>query len=203
MAPSRCLRKCLGIKLGPDRVHLLHSCCLAFPMSEIAPVLVFRSLFANDLVSVRQYQCRACRGGPAPEEQTQSCDVVFMLRGAFCRYTSQRKYNLVDVNHVAFFSPSEPYQVSHPANFGDDGTVVTLSSSLLHDIIRPLCAEVDDKPDRPFLRQIGPCSDQQSFPLQRRRRPTLCKRGIRPKSRRSKLPLLRAVGSPANPTVDS
>ncbi len=82
------------------------------PMEEVAPVLLFQSLFASGLAAVRKYQCRAFKGGPTDEEQTSSNDVVFLQRGAFCKHTSRRCQQVIDVNQVGFFASGSIHRVS-------------------------------------------------------------------------------------------
>ncbi len=118
--------------------------------------LTFRSLYDSPIISVREYWCRACHGGPAAEEHSGSNDIVFMRHGAFCKHFGRRSVT-VDVNQAVFFSKGSTYRVSHPADCGDRGTVFVASPRVLNDIIRELDPSIDDRPERPFPFVTGPC----------------------------------------------
>ena len=85
-------------------------------------LLTFRSLYGSPIVSVRDYRCRAGRGGPAAEEHSGSNNIVLMRHGAFCKHFGRRSVT-ADVNQAVFFSKGSTYRVSHPADCGDRGTV--------------------------------------------------------------------------------
>ena len=118
--------------------------------------LTFRTLYESPLVRVRDYTCRACRGGPTPEEQSCGNDIVLMRHGAFCKHFGRRSVT-ADVNQAVFFSKGSTYRVSHPADCGDRGTSFVASSRVLCDIIRELDPAVVDRPERPFPFVTGPC----------------------------------------------
>jgi AraC family transcriptional regulator len=117
----------------------------------------FRTLYESCVVSVRDYICGACRGGPAADETSDSNHIVLMRSGAFCKHFGRRGV-VADVNQAAFFSRGSTYRVSHPADCGDRGTVLAASPSVLRDIIRELDQTIDDRPERPFPFVTGPCS---------------------------------------------
>jgi AraC family transcriptional regulator len=83
--------------------------------SEIT--LAYRTLYESPLVSVRDYRCRASRGGPATEEYSDGNHVVLMRHGAFCKHFGRRSVT-ADVNQSVFFSQGSTYRVSHPADCG-------------------------------------------------------------------------------------
>jgi AraC family transcriptional regulator len=107
--------------------------------------LTFHTLFHSALLAVRDYHCRACRGGPAAEEYSGSDDVVLLRRGAFCKHFGRRSVT-ADVNQAVFFSKGSTYRVSHPADDGDRGTVFTPSPRLLHDLRGELAPGREDGP---------------------------------------------------------
>src|SRR5262245_45220162 len=118
--------------------------------------LTFRLLYESPVVSVRDYCCRAGRGGPAGEEQVGSNDIVLMRRGAFCKHLGRRSVT-ADVNQAAVFSRGSVYRVSHPADRGDCGTVFVPAPGTLNDIIREYDPTIDDRPEQPFPFLTGPC----------------------------------------------
>jgi AraC family transcriptional regulator len=119
-------------------------------------LLDFRTLHESCLISVRDYVCRACRGGPAVEEFSDSNHIVLMRTGAFCKHFG-RKRATADVNQAVFFSKGSTYRVSHPGDCGDRGTVLAVSPSVLTDIVRELNPSVDERPEQPFPFVTGPC----------------------------------------------
>jgi AraC family transcriptional regulator len=118
--------------------------------------LTFRSLYHSSIVSIRDYSCRSCKGGPAAEEYSGSNDIVLMRHGAFCKHFGSRSIT-ADVNQVVFFSKGSTYRVSHPVDCGDRGTVLVASPGVLKDIIRELDPSIDDHPEQPFPFVTGPC----------------------------------------------
>jgi AraC-like DNA-binding protein len=120
--------------------------------------LTFRSLHASPIVCVRDYTCRACRGGPAAEEHSSSNDIVLLRHGAFCKHFGRQGIT-ADVNQAVFFSHGSTYRVSHPADCGDRGTVFVPAPRVLGDILRELDPSFDDHPEKPFPFVTGPCED--------------------------------------------
>ena len=64
--------------------------------------LTYRRLYESPLVCVRDYVCRACRGGPAAEEHSYGNHIVLMRRGAFCKHLGRRSVT-ADVNQAVYF----------------------------------------------------------------------------------------------------
>lgn len=118
--------------------------------------LTFHALYESPIVSVRDYRCRACRGGPAAEEYADANSVVLMRHGVFCKHLGRQAIT-ADVNQAVFFSQGSSYRVSHPADCGDRGTVFTPAPHILSDILRELDPAIDDHPERPFSFVTGPC----------------------------------------------
>jgi AraC family transcriptional regulator len=119
-------------------------------------LLTFHALYNSPIVSVRDYQCSACGGGPSAEELSGSNDIVLIRRGAFSKHFGRRSLT-ADVNQTVFFSKGSTYRVSHPSDRGDCGTVFTLAPRVLKDIIRELDPSIDDHPEQPFPFVTGPC----------------------------------------------
>lgn len=119
--------------------------------------LSFRLLYASRVVSVREYCCRAGRGGPASEEHSSGNDIVLMRRGAFTKHFGRRTVT-ADVNQAVFFSKGSTYRVSHPADCGDWGAVFTVESQTLNNMVRELDPAIDEHPERPFPFVTSPCA---------------------------------------------
>lgn len=120
-------------------------------------MLAFRSLYQSAILSVREYVCHACQGGPAGEEQSESNNIVLMRNGAFSKHFGRRAIT-ADVNQVVFFSRGSTYRVSHPSDRGDRGTVLVITPRVLQDIVRELDPSVDERPAQPFPFVTGPCT---------------------------------------------
>ena len=118
--------------------------------------LTFHTLYQSPLLTVRDYRCRAGRGGPAGDEVSTSNNIVLMRHGVFCKHFGRRSAT-ADVNQAVFFCRGSTYRVSHPGDCGDRGTVFEVSPRLLCDIIRELDPAVDERPERPFDFVTGPC----------------------------------------------
>src|SRR5438445_141336 len=118
--------------------------------------VTFRSLFHSPVVDVQEYHCQACRGGPGAEEESDANTLVLMRHGAFCRHFGARRVT-ADVNQAVFFTKGSTYQVSHPVDCGDRGTVFAVPARVLNDIIRELDPSIDERPDQPFPFLSGPC----------------------------------------------
>ena len=123
--------------------------------------LTFHALHESRIVSVRDYRCRACRGGPAAEEHSGANSIVLLRHGAFCKHVGRLSVT-ADVNQAVFFSKDSTYRVSHPTDCGDRGTVFTLSPGVLNDMVRELDPAIDDRPEEPFPFVTGPC-DSSAF----------------------------------------
>jgi AraC-like DNA-binding protein len=125
-------------------------------MSLTETPLTFRPLYDSSVVSVRDYDCRAGRHGPAAEEHSGSNNIVLLRRGAFCKHFGRRGVT-ADVNQAVFFSKGSTYRVSHPADCGDRGTIFVPAPRVLADVLRELDPSSDDRPERPFPFVTGPC----------------------------------------------
>jgi AraC-like DNA-binding protein len=118
-------------------------------------VLTFRSLHTSALVSVRQYRCRAGRGGPAGEEYSGHSSIVITRQGAFCKHFGRRSVT-ADANQAMFFSQGSTYRVSHPADCGDRGTTLEPAPQLLADVLRELDSAAGERPPGSFPFVAGP-----------------------------------------------
>jgi AraC-like DNA-binding protein len=125
-----------------------------FPEDQIA----FKVLYESPLVSVSDYNCRILRGGPQAEEYNNSNSIVLMRHGAFCKHFGKKNVTAT-VNQSVFFAKDSTYQVSHPADCGDRGTIFNLSQRILKDIVRELDPAADDRPDYSFPFVTGPCDN--------------------------------------------
>ena len=81
------------------------------------------TLFESNGFRVGDYSCRpkSCRAGGL--ETAASYDIVFVRCGSFVKHIGSDSF-IADPNHVLFFRPDEPYQVSHP-----NGAVTTVPCS--------------------------------------------------------------------------
>jgi AraC family transcriptional regulator len=120
--------------------------------------ITFHALYHSPIVSVRDYRCRACRGGPEGEEHSGSDHIVLMRHGAFCKHFGRRSVT-ADVNQAVFFSKESTYRVSHPGECGDRGTVFAPGPRVLADILRELHASEDQPHEGGFPFVTGPCED--------------------------------------------
>jgi AraC-like DNA-binding protein len=108
------------------------------------------------MVTVRDYGCRAGRGGPGHEEESTTNNVVLMRHGVFSRHFG-RRHVTADVNQVAFFAKGSTYRVSHSTEHGDRGTVFEVCPRVLGDFLRELDPASADATEPVFPFAAGPC----------------------------------------------
>lgn len=118
--------------------------------------LTFHTLYDSPLVSVRDYDCRAGRGGPAAEEHADSHTIVLLRRGVFCKHVGRQSLT-ADVNQAVFFAKGSTYRVSHPVDCGDRGTVFSPAPAVLTELLREFDPAAADRPGKPFPFVSGPC----------------------------------------------
>ena len=132
----------------------------------MADHLSSRLLFRSDHLSIGEVHCRSPRCGCTPAEQSSRHSLAFVRSGVFVKHIG-REQVVADATRVVFFSPAQPYRVSHPIEGGD--VCVTLAPA--HEWVRealqsldPAAADTDDAaltvPDAP--------ADPQSFLWQSR-----------------------------------
>jgi AraC-like DNA-binding protein len=119
---------------------------VAYPQEDL---LTFCSLYRSPLVSVREYTCRAGRGGPAREEYSGIDNIVLMRHGAFCKHLG-RQVVTAGVNQAMFFAKGSSYRVSHPADCGDRGTTLDPAPEVLREIMSEFDPAAQDRPDCSF-----------------------------------------------------
>ncbi|MEM7581917.1 MAG: helix-turn-helix transcriptional regulator [Acidobacteriota bacterium] len=118
--------------------------------------LTFQTLYDSPHVSVSDFDCRACRGGPAAEEHVDSHQIVLLRHGVYRKHVGRQSLT-ADVNQAVFFNKDSTYRVSHPIDGGDRGTVFTLAPQVLNDMLCELDPAYADQPDPSFPFASGPC----------------------------------------------
>jgi AraC family transcriptional regulator len=121
--------------------------------------ITFRTIYESPIFSVSDYSCRIGRGGPEAEEYSSVNQIVLMRQGVFCRHFGRRSVT-ADVNQAVFFSRDSTYRVSHPADCGDRGTILTPSPGLLKDIIREIDPSIKDHSEWTFPFVTSPCDSR-------------------------------------------
>jgi AraC family transcriptional regulator len=119
-------------------------------------IITYRPLYQSKLVELRDYRCCAHRSGPAGEEFSDINQIVLMRHGAFCKHFGRRQV-AADVNQAVFFAKDSTYRISHPAECGDRGTIFLPAADVLAEMTRQFDPSVEDRPDRPFTFETGPC----------------------------------------------
>ncbi|MGL4465002.1 MAG: helix-turn-helix transcriptional regulator [Planctomycetia bacterium] len=116
----------------------------------------FHTLYESPIVSVRDYNCSARRGGPKAEVPVDGHNIVLLRRGVFCKHVGRRSLT-VDVNQAVFFAEGSTYRVSHPTEFGNRGTIFTPAPPVLNDMLREFDPSSADRTGPPFPFAGGPC----------------------------------------------
>jgi len=125
-------------------------------------------IYRSGVVAIDDVRCRPHSSGCSAEECSAGHEIAFTRAGMFVRHVGSRR-TVVDSNHVLFFSPSEPYCVSHPAG-GDDCTSLRYSPRVVLDACRSIDPAAEDRPDRPFRFTLGPASPESFLHAHRLRR---------------------------------
>ncbi len=123
---------------------------------EHEPQLTFQTIHECPSVTVSDYVCRACRGGPVGEEHVDNHQVVLLRHGVFCKHVGRQTVT-ADVNHAVFFDKETTYRVSHPVDCGDRGTVFTLSPRVLRDMLGEFDLAHAEQSEAGFPFLSGPC----------------------------------------------
>ena len=116
----------------------------------------YQKLYSSQILSIYDFRCDE-PNDLGKEEASKNNSIVFMRRGTFTKHVNGRKIT-ADVNQSVFFSKDSVYRVSHPAGFGDRGTMFIVAPRIQNDIVRDLDPTVDEHPDRPFSFITGPCN---------------------------------------------
>ena len=91
-------------------------------------------LLDTDVVSVRHVNCRGTCRHRSAEECAAQTHFVFPFRGVYLRHVGGDQA-VADANHVLFFNAQQGYQVSHPVRGGDTSLVVSVSQSMLAELV--------------------------------------------------------------------
>jgi AraC-like DNA-binding protein len=100
------------------------------PGSEFA----IENLLDTDVVAVRHVNCRGTCRHRSAEECAAQTHFVFPFRGVYLRHVGTDQA-VADANHVLFFNAQQGYQVSHPVHGGDTSLVVSVSPSMLAELV--------------------------------------------------------------------
>ncbi|HLF03389.1 MAG TPA: hypothetical protein VI547_15505, partial [Anaerolineales bacterium] len=91
-------------------------------------------LYDSETLKIEAYHCHRVPASRDPEEITHNYEVVFTHTGTFVRRDSGG-VSMADPNHVLFFAPHQPFQISHPLDGGDRTTIFAIPLRVLLDIV--------------------------------------------------------------------
>jgi AraC-like DNA-binding protein len=111
-----------------------------------------RVLYDGPLARATDVRCRIPASPCGGEEWARSHQLVFTRAGAFVKHSGPgaRREVVGEPLHVLCFNRDEPYRVSHPADGGDDCTVLAFPEHTLLDVAATLDQTVLDAPAAPF-----------------------------------------------------
>jgi AraC family transcriptional regulator len=95
--------------------------------------LHFSTLFAGPIAALRDVRCSAPRSGCGAEETSEGAAWILPRRGLF-RWHSGDEAILADPGSALLLAPGEVHRVSHPADGGDDCTVLSLAPAVFEEI---------------------------------------------------------------------
>src|SRR6187551_1942224 len=104
------------------------------PLDAPTPEFTVGNLLDSDVVSVRHVNCRGTCRHRSAEECAAQTHFVFPFRGVYLRHVGGDQA-VADANHVLFFNAQQAYQVSHPLSGGDTSLVVSVSQSMLAELV--------------------------------------------------------------------
>jgi len=114
-----------------------------------------RSLFASPLLRITDVSCRAPACARGAEECASSHHVVFARAGVFVTHVGRRRV-VADPAHVLFFNHRESFRVSHPAEGGDECTMVSGPASTWMELGCRYDGSIIERPDTPFALPVAP-----------------------------------------------
>ncbi|HEX6398645.1 MAG TPA: AraC family transcriptional regulator [Steroidobacteraceae bacterium] len=104
------------------------------PLDAPTPEFSVGKLLDTSVVSVRHVTCRGTCRHRSAEECASQTHFVFPFRGVYLRHVGNDQA-VADANHVLFFNAQQGYQVSHPITGGDTSLVVSVSPSMLSELV--------------------------------------------------------------------
>jgi AraC-like DNA-binding protein len=116
------------------------------------PRLSAHSLFDGALTCIADVRCRVPASPCGHEEHARAHELIFTRAGAFVKHTAAgaRREVVAEPLHVLCLNQDEPYRVSHPADGGDDCTVLEFPADTVLDVVTTLDPRAADHPARPF-----------------------------------------------------
>jgi AraC family transcriptional regulator len=112
-------------------------------MAELNP------LHSGARVTISDYRCLCGKGGPDKVEYSPTSDIVFVRRGVFRRHIDFQE-EIADPNHVIFFQEGQEYRISHPAESGDDCTVLSFGPEIAGEALSEWAVGQKLSETRPF-----------------------------------------------------
>lgn len=93
----------------------------------------YRTVARGSGVALGDFRCHACAGTCSGDEVCEGDSIAFVRRGVFeRRIGSQRSLGVA--NHAIFYPRGLVHRTSHPADGGDDCTVLHLERALLDEV---------------------------------------------------------------------
>ena len=102
--------------------------------------LVTHTLYSGQLAVVRDVHCHAQRSPCGGEEQAVGNVLIFTRRGVFARHSMHRGRPAViaDSASAILLNVGESYRVSHPADGGDESTVLAFPTRVAREVSETL-----------------------------------------------------------------
>lgn len=104
------------------------------PLDTPTPQFKVGKLLDTPVVAVRHVMCRGTCRHRSAEECASQTHFVFPFRGLYLRHVGSDQA-VADANHVLFFNAFQGYRVSHPLIGGDTSLVVSVSPSMLAELV--------------------------------------------------------------------
>jgi len=118
------------------------------------------TLFGGPLAAVMDVRCRMRASPCGGEERTDAHYLVFTRAGAFVKHSGSgwRREVVAEPLRVLCLNRGEPYRVSHPADGGDECTVLAFAADSAFDVAADFDPWVADVPGCPLRISHAPAS---------------------------------------------
>ncbi|MEP7042161.1 MAG: AraC family transcriptional regulator [Dokdonella sp.] len=98
------------------------------------PEFSVQTLLTTPTITLRDVACRGICRHKSEEECADATHLVFPYRGVYVRHVGSED-TVAEANQVLFFNAAERYRISHPLAGGDASLSLSISESLLQELI--------------------------------------------------------------------
>lgn len=129
-------------------------------------------LFESPIVRFVDVCCRHSASGCSGEERANAHQLIVVRAGVFVKHPAfaSRRSLVAEPMQALLLNADEPYRISHPANDGDDCTVLELPDASARELMVALAPHTRDEIRIPFQVDRAPVMPDMRLALHRLRR---------------------------------